>query len=768
MNTYNNELKLHRIGSEGDLLAMRHIPDGFGDPFVLRFNGHYYLYPSSPAGEVGVRVWTSDDLVHWKYGGQVAQDACLKNCYAPEVFFFNGLFYLVTSANGTGHYVYTSDSPLGPFSKLQDNQGLTIDGSMFADDDAQLFFYHAEYPCIYGHRMHPDGMIEEGGPVEGTSMGHWTEGPGVFKRSGKYYITMTGNHLLSRAYRIDYAISDVSPLGPYRVPEQKTLLVNTDYAHGSLGHSSNVIGPDLDSYWICYHNYEIDIQGRHTRRNANLDRMLFNNEKLMVSGPTRHVVEAPHLPDFFGWADDSAFERAFVRWGDGVQLNGTLGESFTAEVCLVPGERAEVCLGYADEDNTAGVELTGSAIALYRIENGRKTILAQKALFDGFNACAMHTLRLECRRGRINVLVDTMTQFADADVGAQCGRLGARGAARVSYMAFTRHVGQRSDFEHYHAVPGAIDAAMFASAECARVSGGHSEAECGFRPEDGMRLTDGFDGGQDLILGQGEYVAYRINAAFSGRHHLFAVLEACEDSVLEIAYPQETFSVSLPTGEMHSVELGELAMRNGFQSFEAHCLSGKLRIRKFEIFPVANSIRGEWSGLKLCAAAKQLEGLASDGFIERFEGLQMDREVQAMGIFGERFLVDQQIEADFRFRGEGTAQSAGLFLRLSENSQHTEQVTVGHRGYYVGFDMETVRVDRMNFMANTLASAPCRLEKDKLYTLRAEIHGETISVYLDGELLLTVIDRDPLLYGQVAAGSFGARVTVERVKIDAK
>ena len=151
MNTYNNELKLHRIGSEGDLLAMRHIPDGFGDPFVLRFNGHYYLYPSSPAGEVGVRVWTSDDLVHWKYGGQVAQDACLKNCYAPEVFFFNGLFYLVTSANGTGHYVYTSDSPLGPFSKLQDNQGLTIDGSMFADDDAQLFFYHAEYPCIYGH-----------------------------------------------------------------------------------------------------------------------------------------------------------------------------------------------------------------------------------------------------------------------------------------------------------------------------------------------------------------------------------------------------------------------------------------------------------------------------------------------------------------------------------------------------------------------------------------------------------------------------------------
>lgn len=768
MNTYNNELKLHRNQPEGDLLSMRHIPEGFGDPFVLRFNGRYYLYPSSSAGEVGVHAWTSDDLIHWAYAGWVVRDACLKNCYAPEVFFFNGLFYLVTSANGTGHYVYTSDSPTGPFSMLQDNQGLTIDGSMFADDDAQLFFYHAEYPCIYGHRMCPDGVIEEGGPIEGTSMGHWTEGPGVFKRNGKYYMTITGNHLLSRAYRIDYAVSDVSPLGPYRVPEQKTLLVNTDYAHGSLGHSSNVIGPDLDSYWICYHNYEIDIHGRHTRRNANLDRMLFNNEKLMVSGPTRHIVEAPHMPDVFGWADDPAYENTFVKWGDGVQLNAMLEESFTAEVCLVPGERAEICFHYVDEKNTAIIALSGHTIALYEISNGFKTILAQKEMFGGFNANVVHTLRIECRHGRIRVLTDGMTQFADVDTHGRCGQFGARGVMRVSYMAFTRHVGQRSDFEHYHAVPGSIDASMFASAECARVSGGNPEEECGFRPEDGMRLVNGFDGGQDLLLTKGEYVAYRINAADSGRHHLFAVLETQEASELEIAYPQETFSIRLPAGEMRCVELGELVVRNGFQSFEVHCLSGKLCIRKFEIFPVANSICDEWSGLKLCAAAKQLEGLGSDGFIERLEGLQMDREVQAMGIFGERFLVEQRIEADFRFRGDGAEKSAGIFLRLSENSQHTEQVTVGHRGYYVGFDMETVRVDRMNFMAKTLAATSCRLEKERLYRLSADIHGENIRVYLDDQLILTVTDHDPLLYGQAAVGSFGSRITVERVKVDAK
>jgi hypothetical protein len=74
----------------------------------------------------------------------------------------------------------------------------------------------------------------------------------VIKRGGLYYMTMTGNHLISRGYRVDYAVSGVSPVGPYTQPEKPTLLVDTSRGHGSLGHSSSVIGPDLDSWWICY------------------------------------------------------------------------------------------------------------------------------------------------------------------------------------------------------------------------------------------------------------------------------------------------------------------------------------------------------------------------------------------------------------------------------------------------------------------------------------------------------------------------------------
>ena len=757
MKLYHNELNLPET------------PEGLGDPFVLRYNGRYYLYPSTHAAENGVHAWVSEDLVNWSYAGWVVRDTCLQNTYAPEVWHFNGKFLLVGSPFGQGHYLYEGETPLGPFKQIRSNFGLVIDGSIFVDDDAQLYFTHAEYPCIHGHRMALDGTMSEPTALSGTSMGHWTEGPGIFKRAGKYYITMTGNHLLSRAYRIDYAVSDAGPLGPYRVPHQKTLLVNTDRAHGSLGHSSNTIGPDLDSYWICYHNFEIDAEGKHTRRNVNLDRMLFNGEKLMVSGPTRHPVEAPHRPDAYGWADDPASAGAFIPLDGGVLLAASAPDDFTAEINLAPGARAEACFGWRDEFNYFSARIEGGALTVNRISGGTPAQLASKQLFDGFDENALHAVRLESRGGKLNLLLDHMSQFYGLEAGAMAGRIGARGAVRVSYVAFSRHVGQRGDFEHFHAVPGPVDAAMFLPACAGNVSGGHPAPECGFRPEDGMRLVPGDDGGQDLALSEGEFVSYRVNAARSGPHHVQAVLESPEGVDLDMAFQcgSRLFHAE-PSPCLRRVELGQVELWAGMQGFSVKVARGSAKIARFEIFPVESALSGEWSGLPLCFAAKQVEGQGSDGFLARLEGLQMDREVQAMGIFGGRFLTDGSVEADVRFRGEGAERSAGVFLRLSENSYHPDQIPVGHRGYYVGLDMAAVRVDRMNFNAVTLASAPCALEAERTYRVKATIEGNRITVSIDGRELLRCTDEDSLPYGQVAVGSFGARVTFERVRVEVK
>jgi hypothetical protein len=284
-----------------------------------------------------------------------------------------------------------------------------------------------------------------------------------------------------------------------------------------------------------------------------------------------------------------------------------------------------------------------------------------------------------------------------------------------------------------------------------------------------MRLVPGEDGGQDLLLSAGERVSYRVNAAEAGVYHVQAVLESEGGADFGFSFRSgvyEGYAAFTPC--LTRVELGRVALNAGMQSFSVKLVRGSARIRRFEIFPVAGAIGGEWGGLPLCFAAGQVEQLGSPGFIPRMEGLQMDREAQAMGIFGSRFQTDGFIEADIRFRGDGAKKSAGLFLRLSENSFYPEQVTVGHRGYYVGFDMETVRIDRMNFDAKTLVQTPCALETERVYRLRAAIEGNRITVSVDGREVLAANDPDSLAYGQLAVGSFGARVTVEHVKVQAK
>ena len=69
---------------------------GFGDPFVMRHNGVYYLYVSTKDGEIGIKCWESYDLINWTYCGLCATDVRTKGAYAPEVYYYNGYFYMYT------------------------------------------------------------------------------------------------------------------------------------------------------------------------------------------------------------------------------------------------------------------------------------------------------------------------------------------------------------------------------------------------------------------------------------------------------------------------------------------------------------------------------------------------------------------------------------------------------------------------------------------------------------------------------------------------
>jgi xylan 1,4-beta-xylosidase len=268
---------------------------GLGDPYVFKYNGTYYLYVSTRDTDAGIKVWSSPDLVAWTYRGLCAEDPLTTGAYAPEVKYWNGVFYMYTSPAGNGHYVLTSDSPTGPFRPATGNVGHSIDGTVFIDDDGQWYFYHAGPNGIEAARMSDPLTIEESLPT-GAYMKGWTEGPTVWKRDGNYYMSYTGNHVFSPGYRVNIA-SSTSPVSGFVDVSGDPVLIRTEGKTVGLGHNSVVTGPDLDSQYMIYHNLEgPGIVG--PLRHMNMDRIVWNGMTPSVLGPTDTPQPAPELPSF--------------------------------------------------------------------------------------------------------------------------------------------------------------------------------------------------------------------------------------------------------------------------------------------------------------------------------------------------------------------------------------------------------------------------------------------------------------------------------------
>lgn len=396
--------------------------DDFADPFVLRHDGRYYLYATNP----GIRCWSSDDLLDWRpEGPTIAADTFPGLVpFAPEVVYDNGAFFLYTSPSGQGHTVLRSESPTGPFDPVTDNVGHAIDGNVFVDDDGSRYFYWASDEGIRGCVM--PSPTEFGETVStGIHMNGWTEGPFVSKRDGGYLMTLTGNHYLSPGYRIDAAFSD-QPLTGYRPNPLNPLLVGTTGAAVGLGHSSSVLGPDLVSTWMAYHDMNPD-----RTRNLDLDRQLGSGRDLVVLGPTTSA-PAPAAPDV-AWRGDTD-----------IALPGAV---FTAELTLTAAPAA----GYAIR--------VGDGLAL-RIDPRAGTVGAAgiaTAFPPGYRHEVAHCWMLVSDGGRLRVLVDGRAQL---EVPATPrGRLAVEGPVRVGHGALTASTADLADAAARRPVPGRFWAA---------------------------------------------------------------------------------------------------------------------------------------------------------------------------------------------------------------------------------------------------------------------------------------------------------------------
>jgi xylan 1,4-beta-xylosidase len=401
----------------------------FADPFVLRYDGRYYLYCTNP----DIRCWSSSDLVDWTFEGATIDADVFADLvpFAPEVVYADGFFYMYTSPSGHGHIVLKSDSPTGPFRPISGNVGHAIDGSVFIDDDGTWYFYWAGDEGIWGCEM--TSPTDFGEPVfTGIHMNGWTEGPFVRKRDGRYFMTLTGNHYLSAGYRIDAASSD-HPLRGYVGDPLNPILIATEGPVVGLGHSSSVWGPDLVSTYLLYHNLNPD-----QSRDLDLDRQVWAGERLHVLGPTTSA-PAPALPDELCDWDAGGAERWRSSAGPMV-VRDSAG--------MLSGDG---CIAVWDTDPgatfTAELNLTGA---------GHGIVLDRHVvrLPEGAAPAALHRWRVEVD-GEIRVWVDERKVYA-APLGQapQLGVFAGSAPVRIGHVALTRTVAGAADRIAPRPVPG--------------------------------------------------------------------------------------------------------------------------------------------------------------------------------------------------------------------------------------------------------------------------------------------------------------------------
>lgn len=126
------------------------------DPFVLPFDGKYYMYgtrgPSCWGECDGFDVYVSEDLSNWSDPIEAFHKPedfwADRNYWAPEVHFYKGAFYAFVSFKSLdrcrGTQILISELPTGPF-RIHSDGPLTpsdwecLDGTLYVDDKGQPY-----------------------------------------------------------------------------------------------------------------------------------------------------------------------------------------------------------------------------------------------------------------------------------------------------------------------------------------------------------------------------------------------------------------------------------------------------------------------------------------------------------------------------------------------------------------------------------------------------------------------------------------------------
>jgi len=232
------------------------------DGEIALFDGVYYLYGTSydcgyewgikEAPFCGFKTYTSKDLVNWTDRGflfdattQIWQTRCnggTYGCYRPHVIYNQKtklyVLWINVYDNRVGFRVFTSTSPIGPFTEVAEptlavNNNAAVAGlnngdhDTFVDDDNVAYIAYTDWRSggtIVIEKLNADYTSGTGVHVEDVTPGN-TEAPSLLKHDGIYYVLYSDPNCgycsgTGTSYR-----NATSPMGPWS--EGKSISVNS-------------------------------------------------------------------------------------------------------------------------------------------------------------------------------------------------------------------------------------------------------------------------------------------------------------------------------------------------------------------------------------------------------------------------------------------------------------------------------------------------------------------------------------------------------------
>jgi hypothetical protein len=303
------------------------------DPCVYKWMGRYYLFATNDLSW-NRSILKSDDAVTWTPTPLTALDVPDSfNTWAPDVFYYNGLFYLYTS--GWAEYpnekqqAFAATSLTGPYVLRVDGLVVSdpdnLDGSVFVDDNGQAYFtYSSSGALAYRQMQTPLWVPTPSNDLPNLSvLGGWTEAPQILKIGTQYYSVFSGTAYTDPSYQV-WAGKSSSSIGsldlqpsPYHIfLAHPCYDPNCNYC--GTGHNYIFRGPDLRTYYTAYHIIDKarTAQLGYTYRVPMIDKVYVGtSNNLRCDGPTLPPTAVPNpQPPSYSYRSFDAWLRQSGSW----------------------------------------------------------------------------------------------------------------------------------------------------------------------------------------------------------------------------------------------------------------------------------------------------------------------------------------------------------------------------------------------------------------------------------------------------------------------